>query len=535
MDTAYIAILSFVFLFFLHYLVSRVGNGKGKSAQTLPPSPPSIPFLGHLHLVKAPFHHALIRLAARHGPIFSLRMGSRPAVVVSSPNLARECFTEHDVTFADRPRFPSLRLIAYDGAMLSTSSYGPYWRNLRRVAALQLLSAHRVACMSGAIAGEVRAMARRMSHAAASAPGGAARVELKRRLFEVSLSVLMETIARTKTSRTEADADTDMSPEANEFKQIVDALVPNLSAANMWDYLPVLRWFDVFGARDKLKDAISKRHEFLGRLIDAERKRMDDGTDGEKKSMIAVLLDLQKTEPEVYTDTVITALCALLCTTDTDGVVYSLFVMKNLFGAGTETTSTTTEWAMSLLLNHPETLRKAQAEIDAVVGTSRLLTVDDVPRLSYLHCVITETLRLYPGAPLLLPHESSADCKVGGYDVPRGTMLLVNVYAIHRDPAVWENPLEFRPERFIEDGKVVDGGRLLMPFGMGRRKCPGETLALRTVGLVLGTLIQCFDWNTVDGGKVDMSESGGLTIPKAVPLEAMCKPRVAMRDVLQQL
>ncbi|KAK3149271.1 hypothetical protein QOZ80_3AG0215170 [Eleusine coracana subsp. coracana] len=514
MDTAYIAILSLVFLFLLHFLVGHVGNGEDKSAQTLPPSPPSVPFLGHLHLVKAPFHHALIRLAARHGPVFSLRMGSRPAVVVSSPELARECFTEHDVTFANRPRFPSLRLIAYDGAMLSTSSYGPYWRNLRRVAALQLLSAHRVACMSGAIAAEVRAMARRMSHAAAASPGGAARVELKRRLFEVSLSVLMETIARTKTSRTEADDDTDMSPEANEFKQIVDALVPNLSAANMWDYLPVLRWFDVFGARDKLKDAISKRHEFLGRLIDAERRRLDDGTDGEKKSMIAVLLDLQKTEPEVYTDTVITALCA------------------NLFGAGTETTSTTTEWAMSLLLNHPEALRKAQAEIDAVVGTSRLLTVDDVPRLSYLHCVITETLRLYPGAPLLLPHESATDCKVGGYDVPAGTMLLVNVYAIHRDPAVWEEPLEFRPERF-EDGKAE--GKLMMPFGMGRRKCPGETLALRTVGLVLGTLIQCFDWNTVDGGEVDMSESGGLTIPRAVPLEAMCKPRPAMRDVLQQL
>ena len=127
MDTAYIAILSFDFLFLLHYLVGRVGRG-GKGAQNLPPSPPAVPFLGHLHLVKAPFHQALIRLAARHGPVFSLRMGSRPAVVVSSPERARECFTEHDVTFANRPSFPSMRLIAFDGAMLSSSSYGPYWR-----------------------------------------------------------------------------------------------------------------------------------------------------------------------------------------------------------------------------------------------------------------------------------------------------------------------------------------------------------------------------------------------------------------------
>ena len=203
-----------------------------------------------------------------------------------------------------------------------------------------------------------------------------------------------------------------------------------------------------------------------------------------------------------------------------------------MVGAGTETTSTTTEWAMALLLNHPEKPKKAQAEIDAAVGTSSLITPDDVPRLGYLQSIINETLRLYPAAPLLLPHESSADCKVAGYDVPRGTMLLVNVYAIHRDPAAWEDPAEFRPERF-EDGEAE--GRLLMPFGMGRRKCPGETLALRTVGLVLGTLIQCFDWDRVDGAVVDMTESSGLTIPMAVPLEAMCRPRAAMRHVLEEL
>nr|CAB3493142.1 unnamed protein product [Digitaria exilis] len=525
MDKAYVAILTFVFLLVLRYLVGRrVGaggkggnNGKqGKQAATrLPPSPPSVPFLGHLHLAKTPFHATLARLAAAHGPVFSMLMGSRRAVVVSSPELAKECFTENDVVFANRPLFPSQRILSFDGASLSMASYGPYWRNLRRVAAVQLLSAHRVACMSPVISGEVRAMVRRMNRAAAAADGGAARVQMKRRLFELSLSVLMETIAQTKTSRTEANADSDMSPEAHEFKQIVDDVVPHLGTANLWDYLPVLRWFDVFGVMKKLVDAVNRREVFLRRLIDAERLRENGGgNDGEKKSVIAVLLSLQKSEPEVYTDTMIMSLCA------------------NLFGAGTETTSTTTEWAMALLLNNPEVLKKAQAEIDTAVGTSRLITPDDLPRLTYLHCIISETLRLYPAAPLLLPHESAADCKVGGYDVPRGTILLVNVYAIHRDPAVWEDPGEFRPERF-EGGKAE--GRLLMPFGMGRRKCPGETLALRTIGLVLGTLIQCFDWDRVDGVEVDMTEGGGLTIPMTVPLEAMCRPRAALRGVLQGL
>ena len=318
MDKAYITVLSVAFLFLLHYIVGRVGGGgKSKDSQHLPPSPPAIPFLGHLHLVKSPFHAALTRLAARHGPVFSMRMGSGRAVVVSSPECAKECFTEHDVNFTNRPMFPSMRLVSLGGAMLSVSSYGPYWRNLRRVATVQLLSAHRVACMTPVIAAEVRAMVRRMDHAAAAAPGGAARIQLKRRLFELSLSVLMETIAQTKTSRTEANADTDMSPEAHEFKQIIDELVPYLGTANRWDYLPVLRWFDVFGVRNKILDAVSRRDAFLRRLIDGERRRLDEGSESEIKSMIAVLLTMQKSEAEVYTDTVIIALCAVSASSTT--------------------------------------------------------------------------------------------------------------------------------------------------------------------------------------------------------------------------
>jgi cytochrome P450 len=139
--------------------------------------------------------------------------------------------------------------------------------------------------------------------------------------------------------------------------------------------------------------------------------------------------------------------------------------------------------------------------MDATVGTTRLLRADDLSRLGYLHCIITETLRLYPPLPAMAPHESTADCTVGGYHVPGGSMLLVNAYAIHRDPTVWEDPLEFRPERF-EDGKAEE--LFMMPFGMGRRKCPGEALAMRMLGLVLGTLVQCFDWDRV----------GGLVVPR---------------------
>jgi hypothetical protein len=328
---AYVAILTFLFLFSLHRLLGgrhRKINGKNKDEmQLLPPSPPALPVLGHLHLLgRKPIHAVLAGLAERYGPVFSLRLGSREAVVVSSAAHARECFTEHDVCFANRPRFPSLLLISFGGATLPMCGYGSYWRNLRRVATVQLLSAHRVACMLPVISGEVRAMARRMYRSAAAAPGGAARVELKRRLFEVSISALMEVIARTKTSRTEADADTDMSPEAQEFMKALDVFIPLLSASNKWDYLPVLRWFDVFGVRSKILAAVSARDAFLRRLIDAERRRLDDDESEKNKSMIGVMLSLQKSEPEVYTDTTIMALCSVsafpsslfssLCTVD---------------------------------------------------------------------------------------------------------------------------------------------------------------------------------------------------------------------------
>jgi cytochrome P450 len=187
---------------------------------------------------------------------------------------------------------------------------------------------------------------------------------------------------------------------------------------------------------------------------------------------------------------------------------------------------------MAELLNHPAAMAKARAELDKVVGTGRLLEEADLPSLTYLQCIITETLRLHPIAPLLAPHESSADCTVAGYDIPAGTMLLVNVHMMHRDAGIWEEPMKFMPERF-EGGKGE--GKWMLPFGMGRRQCPGEGFAMKVVGLTLGTLMQCFEWRRVEEEEIDMSEGSGLTMPMAVPLEALYWPRAEMASVLRTL
>lgn len=202
--------------------------------------------------------------------------------------------------------------------------------------------------------------------------------------------------------------------------------------------------------------------------------------------------------------------------------------------AGTDTSSVTIEWAVSLLLNHPEVLKRARAELDKNIGHERLVQESDLPNLPYIQCIINETLRLFPAAPLLVPHEPSEACTIGGFDVAHGTIVMVNAWAIHRDPMIWDDPLSFKPERFEKLGNVNEGYRFI-PFGMGRRQCPGSGLANRVVGMALASLIQCFEWERVGEELVGLSEGKGLTMPKVEPLEAMCRPRQSMTHLLMAL
>ena len=212
-------------------------------------------------------------------------------------------------------------------------------------------------------------------------------------------------------------------------------------------------------------------------------------------------------------------------------------LIQILFIAGTDTSMNTMEWAMSLLLNHPQVIEKLRKEIDCHVGHGRMLRESDLPKLPYLRCVINETLRLYPTAPMLLPHFSSEDCTVGGYHIPRGTTLMVNAWAIHRDPKVWDEPTKFKPERFegMIEGEREGFNFKFIPFGVGRRVCPGEGMGFRSVSLAVGTLIHCFDWERVGEELVDMAQDSGITLSKSRPLEAVCCPRRNMINLLSQL
>lgn len=205
--------------------------------------------------------------------------------------------------------------------------------------------------------------------------------------------------------------------------------------------------------------------------------------------------------------------------------------MQDMITAGMDTTAITVEWAMAELIRSPRVQQKAQEELDRFIGPHRVMTELDLPNLPYLQCIIKEALRLHPPNPLMLPHRASTDVKIGGYDVPKGTNVHVNVWAMARDPAIWKSPMEFRPERFLEEDVDVKGHDFrLLPFGAGRRICPGAQLGVSLAASMLGHLVHHFSWEPPEGMKpkeIDLGESPGMVTFMSRPLEATSTPRLS--------
>ncbi|CAL0334927.1 unnamed protein product [Lupinus luteus] len=194
-----------------------------------------------------------------------------------------------------------------------------------------------------------------------------------------------------------------------------------------------------------------------------------------------------------------------------------------------DSSGATLEWAFCNLLNNPEVLKKAKDELDTQIGQDQLLNEADLPKLPYLKYIVQETLRLYPPAPLLIPHVSSEDITVEGFNIPSDTLVIVNGWGMQRDPKFWSDATSFKPERFEKEGEE----KKLIAFGLGRRACPGEFMAMHGVSFTLGLLIQCFDWKRVSAEEIDMEEQTWFNLTKLLPLKAMCKTRPVVNKNLK--
>ncbi|CAI0396374.1 unnamed protein product [Linum tenue] len=473
----------------------------------LPPSPTALPIIGHLHLLKPPLNLSLQTLLSRHGPILFLKFGRLPSLILSSPAAVEECFTKHDVVFANRPKSMSADHFTYNYRSYVWAPHGELWRALRRFSVSEIFGPRALLRSAAVRQQEVAALLRRLlAESSGSSGGGDGKlVNLKFMLSILTVNVMMRVAVGWRCVE-EEEAGT--AEERRKFQEFKDRFYPNLGLT-VCDFFPVLRAIGYGGIERKMVGLMKERDEYFRRLVDrvlAERRRRRRGE--EVKSVAEILLSLRESDPGFYTDE----------------VVHSTISM--MFIAGTETTSITLEWAMALLLNHPRAMQKLRTEIDDTVGVhDRLINEHDIPSLPYLKCVINETLRLYPPAPFLLPHSSSEDCTVKGYRVPKGTTLMVNVWAMQRDPKLWEQADEFLPERF-ESARPAEEGCKYAPFGMGRRSCPGAGMGMGLVCLALGSLVQCFEWEKEEEAVVeDMSADFGIALSKKMALEAKCAPR----------
>ncbi|XP_018715840.2 cytochrome P450 CYP82D47-like [Eucalyptus grandis] len=496
--------------------ISLYRSCMSKDRHSVPEAEGGWPIVGHLPLFSSKdlMHKKLGSMADKYGPIFAVRLGSHRAIVVSSWEVAKECFTVHDKAFADRPMITATKLMCYNGAMFGFAPYGECWREMRKIATIELLSRHRLDSLKRIRAFEVETAIKELFKAwiEKGRPRSGILMEIKSWLGDLILNISVKMVGGKRYCGSSADCD---DTEARRCQRSIRKFFDLFGVVTLSDAISSLGWLDLGGYKRSMNET-AKELDVLaqGWLEEHRRKRLScPGGDREQDFMDLMLNVIEGVKfSDFDADTVIKATCL------------------NIIIAGTDTLIVAITWALSLLMNNPHALEKAQQELDAHVGKRRHVEESDVKNLIYLQAIVKETLRLYPPVPVNGLKSSMEECTFSvGFRIPAGTRLLLNAWKIQRDERVWSNPDRFEPERFLTTHENVDvrGQNFeLIPFGAGRRSCAGTSLALHTMHLTLASLLQSFKIDTVSGEPVDMTESPGLLNLKASPLEVVLVPRL---------
>ncbi|MED6195678.1 hypothetical protein PIB30_040274 [Stylosanthes scabra] len=488
---AAIFLVIFTFIIFL-----KPQHNNWNSTKRLPPGPKPLPIIGNLHMLGKLPHRTLQALATKYGPIMSLKLGQVPAVVVSSPEFAELFLKSHDMVFASRPKLQLVEItVARKG--LAFREYGGYWRNVRKLCTMQLLSASKIEMFGPLRKKELGLLVNKLKKASDSRDV----VDLSDLISEVVENITYNMIlGRSKDDRFD-------------IKGVIHEIMNLLGTFNVGDYRLKRRAMKAFKAVDEALDQIINDHEHPSSIESPQSN----------KDFIDMLLGYmnQPMDPHDHEERHIVGRANIKA------------IVLDMIAGAFDTSRTAIEWGMSELIKYPRTMNKIQNEIEALVGIHRQVEEKDLEKLPYLDMVVKEILRLYPVAPLLVPHESLEDVTINGYFIEKNTRIMVNAWAIGRDPRIWsENCNEFFPERF-EDNDVDVKGRdfRLIPFGSGRRGCPGMNMGLTTTKIVLAQLVHCFSWELplgISRKDLDMSEDSGLTIPRSKHL--LARPTYRLLD-----
>ncbi|KAA0065634.1 cytochrome P450 71A1-like [Cucumis melo var. makuwa] len=471
----------------------------------LPPGPKPWPVIGNLHLIGSLPHQSIHQLSKKYGPIMHLRFGSFPVVVGSSVEMAKIFLKTQDLNFVSRPKTAAGKYTTYNYSDITWSQYGPYWRQARKMCLMELFSARRLDSYEYIRKEEMNGLVREIYKSCGEV------IKVKDYLSTVSLNVISRMVLGKKYTD-ESSENGIVSPD--EFKKMLDELFLLSGVLNIGDSIPWIDFLDLQGYVKRMKALSKKFDRFLEHVLDEHNERRKGVQNYVAKDMVDVLLQLAD-DPNLEVKL------------ERHGV--KAFT-QDLIAGGTESSAVTVEWAISELLKNPEIFNKAIEELNEVIGKERWVEEKDIVNLPYINAIAKETMRLHPVAPMLVPRMAREDCQIAGYDIAKGTRVLVNVWTIGRDPTVWRNPHAFDPDRFMESSIDVKGQDFeLLPFGSGRRMCPGYSLGLKVIQSSLANLLHGFNWKLpgdMEKEDLNMEEIFGLSTPKKYPLDAVAEPRL---------
>ncbi|KAK6121494.1 hypothetical protein DH2020_044763 [Rehmannia glutinosa] len=461
------------FIFLLHLLYYRLRF-------RLPPGPRPWPVVGNLYDIKPVRFRCFAEWAQSYGPIISVWFGSTLNVVVSNSELAKEVLKEKDQQLADRHRSRSAAKFSRDGQDLIWADYGPHYVKVRKVCTLELFSPKRLEALRPIREDEVTAMVESIYNDCTAADNLGKSNLVKKYLGAVAFN----NITRLAFGKRFVNSEGIIDKQGQEFKAIVANGLKLGASLAMAEHIPWLRW--MFPLDEEAFAKHGARRDRLTRDIMEEHTIARQKSGGAKQHFFDALLTLQD-KYDLSEDTII----GLLWLMDVDTLsivghqVFSSPLDEDMITAGMDTTAISVEWAM------------ADKRVFEIASSD----------------------------PSNAPHRANANVKIGGYSVPKGSNVHVNVWAIARDPAVWKNPSEFRPERFLEEDVDMKGHDYrLLPFGAGRRVCPGAQLGINLATSMIGHLLHHFDW--VSTQEIDMGENPGLVTYMKTPLEAVPTPRL---------
>ncbi|KAL7150170.1 hypothetical protein ABFS83_05G092000 [Erythranthe nasuta] len=392
----------------------------------LPPGPRGLPILGYIPFLGNNLLHQFTDLGHKHGPIFKFYLGKKLCIVISSPSLVKEVVCTQDGVFANRDTPVAVLITTYGGNDIAFSQPNSHWRAMRKIFVQEMMSSKCLEASYNLRREEVRKAIRQLHTKNIGKP-----VEIGRLTFQTQLNVIMKMVWGGTVEGEQGER------IGSEFWALISKIINLVGKPNISDFFPVLARFDIQGLKKEMEGYMKSVDRIYEDVISEYKKKLSREIikkEG-KKDFLHILLEHQEKEDSEYSvsHTQIKA------------------IFMDILAGGTDTTSMTIEWAMAELMNNPEVMIKAQNELSDVVGLNNMIEESHTPKLKYVEAIMKETMRLHPAVPLLVPRSPVQSSTVGGYTIPENSKIFINVWSIQRDPSIWDNPLEFRPERFLDD------------------------------------------------------------------------------------